>query len=247
MKQQINYIKKVNIYKPTFPLWLTVLFKTIFISFIICCAFVAVFSFIYIYTPVDGLSMVPTLNAQCYDEEQNKISNSLADYVYINRFASCDYGDIIVAKNPSSDYVVKRLIAKGGDKIAIVQIVHETKDPTYKVLLQKSGSSKIEELEEAYLEAGVSMDSTYINLCAYLHENSNKCEVVSTRFGQTTFLKLNNDEIFFLGDNRSRSVDCSKYGPVSSSNYVGRVDIIVHEGKNNLNEIFAYFWKKIFG
>lgn len=247
MKQkQVNYIKNVNIYKPELPLWLGVLLRTIFISFIICCAFVAVFCFIYIYTPVDGPSMLPTLNSQCYDENLKKIDSSLPDYVYINRFASSDYGDIIVAKNPSSNYVVKRLIAKGGDRIAIVKIGSDD-SPVYKIVLNKKDKTTFEELEETYLPSNTSLEGTFTKFQNYLLENKNKTETLTTRFGATKFLKLKDDEIFYLGDNREKSTDCSEYGPIPSSNYIGRVDIVVHEGKNSFSTIFLYFWHKIFG
>jgi signal peptidase I len=52
----------------------------------------------------------------------------LADSVYINRYTGYARGDIVVFNNPSSSatsrHVVKRLIATGGDKIAIAAITN---------------------------------------------------------------------------------------------------------------------------
>ncbi len=253
MKNKINYIKKVNIYKPSIPLWLLNLLKSIFITFIICCAFVAVFSFIYICTSVDGVSMYPTINALSYDKDGNRIEGAQLDSVYINRFASCDYGDIIIINNPpeslSNKYVIKRLIAKGGDKIAIAPVTNEIipESRTYKVFIIKKGSSKIEVLEETYLDKNISLYKAYKQFDAYRLENEEKFIKLNTEFGYVNFLNIKEDELFYLGDNREDSKDCSKYGAVNISHYVGRVDIIVYGGKNNFSYIFLYFWNKIFG
>ena len=248
--KKINYIKNVNIYKPEFPLWAMILFKTIFITFITCCAIVAVFSFVYLYTPVDGPSMLPTLNAQCYDNEGNLIDGTQTDSVYINRFGQADYGDIIVAKSPDGKYVIKRLIAKEGDRIAIAPVTFEPppSERTYKIFLIKSNSSEVEILDETYLAEGTSLYKTYSNLESYRDKNPNRFEKITVgSFGQIYFLNIYENEIFYLGDNREDSRDCSEYGPNVESNYIGRLDIIIHESKNNFSQIFLYFWHKIFG
>ena len=250
-RKKINYIKKVNIYKPEFPLWAMILFKTIFITFIICCAVVAVFSFVYVCTPVDGPSMLPTLNAQQYDEEGNLIEGSSNDSVYINRFGAADYGDIIVAKSPvDGKYVIKRLIAKEGDKVAVVAITNEIfpANRTYKVMLIKSGQSEVEILDEPYLEEGTSLYQTYYNFTNYRSLNPERFTQIDVgNYGQVYFLTLNDGEFFYLGDNREDSRDCAEYGPNTENNYVGRVDIIVHESENHFSQIFLYFWHLIFG
>lgn len=250
MKQQkINYIKKVNIYKPEFPLWAMILFKAIFITFIVCCAIVAVFSFIYIYTPVEGPSMLPTINSQCFDENNQLIEGTTTDSVYINRFAKATYGDIIVSRKDGK-YVIKRLIAMGGDKIAIAPITNELipSERTYKIFLIKAGKTDVEILQEPYLLDESSLYRTYEKFETYRSNNLNRFEKISVEgYGTLNFLSLKEDEIFYLGDNRIDSKDCSDYGPNTINNYVGRVDIIVYESKDNFSQIFLYFWHKIFG
>ena len=247
--QKINYIKNVNIYKPEFPLWAMILFKAIFITFIVCCAVVAVFSFIYIYTPVEGPSMLPTINNQCFDENNYPVEGSSVDSVYINRFVKPTYGDIIVAKK-NGKYVIKRLIAMGGDKIAIAPITNEIlpSEKTYVIFLIKKDSNKIEILNENYLADEMSLFKTFQKFEELKKNNTENFEKIKTEeFGYLDFLNIKENEIFYLGDNREDSKDCSDYGPNSINNYVGRVDIIVKESKNNFSYIFLYFWKKIFG
>ncbi len=253
MKQKINYIKKVNIYKEKFPLWAVILFKSLFITFIICCSFVAVFSFIYTCTPVSGQSMLPTLNSQKYTESGEEIEDAPQDSVYINRFAEADYGDIIVMVNPETSlknkYVIKRLIAKGGDKVGIAAVTNESSPAyrTYKVFRIKKDSNIVEILDESYLSDDVNMYFPYVYFNEYRNENPKKFEEIETSFGNVWFLKVNENELFYLGDNRALSNDCASYGAVSKDKYVGRVDIIAYESKDHFSYIFLYFWHKIFG
>ena len=254
MKQQkINYIKKVNIYKEKFPLWAVLLFKSVFITFIICCAFVAVFSFIYTCTPVDGKSMLPTLNVQKYDDLGEEIESAPKDSVYINRFAEADYSDIIVMVNPNASlknrYVIKRLIAKGGDKVGIGAVTSESSPAyrTYKVFLIKKGTNVVEVLDEPYLAEGTDMYFSFCYMNEYRRDNEEKFQEIETSFGDVWFLSVAENELFYLGDNRHFSLDCSTYGAQSKDNYVGRVDIIAYESKDYFSYIFLYFWHKIFG
>lgn len=249
--KNINYIKQVNIYKGRMPTWASMLLKAIFITFLICCAFVAVFSFIYICTPVNGASMQPTINAQCKYLGEKEISGNKPDSVYINRFATPTYGDIIVVNKQShnGEYIIKRLIAKGGDKIAIEPI-----GSGYKILLIKKDTNIIEELQENYLAKDTSLKTIYSKFKAYREPNiekdylgnEDKFETITYNGQDCHFLKIDEDEIFYLGDNRSNSTDCSEYGAYKKSKCVGRVDIIVKGSENNFSYIFLYFWHKIF-
>lgn len=245
MKQKVNYIKNVNIYKNALPLWVTVLLKSIFITFLICCTFVAIFSFIYIKTTVEGPSMFPSLNASC-DYQGGMLVEGERDIVYINRFVDCNYGDIIVVKNPQDaieeKHVIKRLIAKGGDKVAVVE-----SNDTFKIAVIKKDSEAIEILEEEYL-IDISINS-YSNLKYTNLKNREeiKTKSIETIYGKVDFIEIPEGQIFYLGDNRANSLDCFDYGSVSHDKYVGRVDIIAKEGKQTFSYIFLYYWHKIFG
>ncbi len=253
--KQINYIKKVNIYRNETPLWLKTLLKAIFITFLICCLFVAIFDFIYSCTPVDGKSMYPTLNSLVYDDNGNEIEAELADSVYINRYAGYERGDIGVFLNPSSSstskHVVKRIIATGGDKIAIAATTNYSSESenTYKIFLIKNGSTSFEILPESYLPTETSLYSTFLDFKEYRLNNPSKFSPVSSStYGMLYFLTLAENEVFILGDNRSlnNSYDSADYGPVPAQKYVGRVDIIAYKSQNHFSYIFLYFWNKIF-
>ena len=85
--------------------------------------------------------MFPSLNASCV-YQGGTLAEGERDIVYINRFVDCEYGDIIVVKNPQDaiqeKYVIKRLIAKGGDKVAVVQ-----NNDQFKLAIIKNGSPAI--------------------------------------------------------------------------------------------------------
>lgn len=259
--RQINYIKKVNIYRKEMPIWFRNILKTFFITFLIFCLFITSFTFIYYYTPVEGESMYPTLNEAYYSGHFDNIST---DSVYINRFANYSRGNIVIFNKPSelsSNYVVKRLIATGGDKLAIAPITNFSNESQniYKIFIIKNGSSIVEILSETYLSEisqATKLYHTYLDFTNYrvniAHEEGfttiNNIKVNGINYGSIHFLTLKNDQVFLLGDNREHngSFDSADYGPVPSSKYVGRVDIIAYQSANNLEHVVSYFWHKIF-
>ena len=90
----------------------------------------------------------------------------------------------------------------------------------------------------------------YFSFCymnEYRRDNEEKFQEIETSFGNVWFLSVAENELFYLGDNRHFSLDCSTYGAQSKENYVGRVDIIAYESKDHFSYIFLYFWHKIFG
>ncbi|MEG1499925.1 MAG: S26 family signal peptidase, partial [Clostridia bacterium] len=50
------------------------------------------------------------------------------------------------------------------------------------------------------------------------------------------FITIPEDSIFYLGDNRAKSEDCSKYGPVKVEHIIGKVELIIKESKNIFGE-----------
>ena len=229
------------------PLALLAILKTLFILFIICCTVVAISNFINSGTMVVGYSMTPTLNN--YEDE------NIHDYVYVNRFAKYTYGDLIVVNNPqdndSGRNVIKRVIALGNDKIAIVRTDTSSAPQEkgfYKIVLIKNGGEK-EFLQEDYIDENQSLYPAYLefqNLIA--KKNLQGAEV--EKIDGISFLKIQEGYIFFMGDNRGNSgtsVDCLDYGPVLANKVVGKVNIIVYQNKNHITYIFDYYVKKIFG
>ena len=248
-RKEIKYIKRVNIYKREMPFWLHAIIKALFIFFMIICLAVVIFNFIHIGTPVYGESMYPTLNG--YENPET------VDTVYINKYAGYTNGDMIVIQNPENNsnankYVIKRLIANGGDKIAIVRTDNggvSATNGTYAIQLIKKGSKTPEILKENYLEANSTLYFSYIEFHKLLNKNNFSGGQIVNING-VTYLEIYEDYIFYMGDNRSSeasSKDCLEYGPIAKNKVVGKVDIIVYESKNHFNQILNHYVNAIFG
>ncbi len=155
---------------------LTVLF------FILVSALIVTVNTWYIKVVVDGSSMYPTLQ-----NEQVVTVSTVDDY---------DYGSIIVIKDElKNDWIVKRVIAKGGDTVKI---------ENGKVYLRKQGTNSFIELQEDYLADSV---KTY-------PANNKESEIYHVL----------EDEIFYLGDNRRVSEDSrGEFGTCEESQVVGVV------------------------
>lgn len=145
-----------------------------------CCILAAIFilflilnSVVFMRVQVEGPSMENTLFT--------------GDIIVANKLKTADYGDIVIisGEKANGDLLVKRVIAKGGDKL---------KFDGGKVYLKKSGESEYVLLEETYLKTS---DSTYI----YEGGIALLYPVVKT---------VPEGEIFYMGDNREDSTD-SRY------------------------------------
>lgn len=221
MKQKLDY--KTLIYSNS-GFGVTLLSNAISLFFIVLSLFFICFSITYISVPVEGTSMQPLLNP--HGQEEN-------DIVYINKFASFTRGDIVVIKQPneSGKYIIKRIIAVGGDTIKIIpgnspsgyvlvlngEIIDESAYLyEYKVNIDKGGTDrtyqKMQNLQYAYPDL----------------------------FNDKDELVVPKGYIFALGDNRGVSVDSSELGPFKSESVVGKVDHIIKDGDNEL----IYFFNK---
>ena len=190
------------------------------IFLILCTVILALsvfFNITYSIAPVYGESMQPTLNNNFV------IGDSASqDRVVLNYLKKCNKGDIIIVKRANNSegyiYVIKRLIAVGGDTV-------EVKD---------NGDVFVNDvlLNEDYTNNTKSV--TYSNM---LELKNSKPELFN---GNKLVVPKNH--IFYLGDNRGNSWDCSKYGPVKKSNLIAKVDFIIKSGEN----IFVSILKQIF-
>ena len=192
--------------------------------FLTLCAVVIFFNLTHEYHIVSGSSMVPTLN------------NGSTDGVFVSKIKSYSRGDIIVADKGEKDekgnniFVIKRLIAVGGDKIKITTI-----DGYCRVVLKIEGEQEVV-LDEPYL-----LDYSVNNGLNVRFEKMISDCLLST--DEQGFLEIGQDEIFYLGDNRLVSNDCSVYGPKKKSLVVGKVDYIAYGNTN----VYWQVIKQVFG
>ena len=199
------------------------------IIIIAVCAVIIFFNFTHIYYNVLGPSMSPTLN--------NGVSRSdeCIDGVMVSKIKSFTCGDIIVIDKNETDidgnekYVIKRLIAEGGDKITVKKV-----DGYYRIIIIKAGSSESELLQEQYitdLSINENLYTKFQNLISGGNVNVD---------GE--YLVVGDDEVFYLGDNRANSTDCSVYGPVKRSFVVGKVDYIIYGNTNAYVQVLKQFF-----
>ena len=188
----------------------------------LCVLFFAVtiiFNVSYSVAPVSGLSMYPTINdSYVYGDSDSQ------DRVVLNYIKNYKRGDIIVAKKTyEADgeayiYVIKRLIAVGGDRL------------TFDI----SGNIYIngELLVEDYVNSNK----------AGLYNKIQNLKAVKPEFFEGEELVIPKNYVFYLGDNRGASTDCSNFGPVKSNEIVAKADFLIRSGEN----FFLSILKQIF-
>lgn len=169
-------------------------FSALFTECIIIALFVFLNAFVFSCVIVSGSSMYPTLEN--------------GDVLIMNRAKTPDYGDVVVidkvksvSKNGevSYEWLIKRVIAKGGDTVDI-------KDGG--VWLKKADEDEFYLLEENYVSDGNA---------TVAEKHGGKNEI--TEYPYT----VPEDEIFFLGDNRGSSMDSRYYGTCKEKDVVGVV------------------------
>lgn len=151
------------------------------ILFLFIFGFRLAFTVLYHGVVVSGSSMNPTLLD--------------GDFLYVNAYASPDYGDIVVidVENYEGEYhfsgsfIIKRVIGMEGDRIYCIDGA---------VYISYAGT-----------ETFVLLDEPYIN------NPTNSFPVVT----------VGKNELFVLGDNRSVSLDSRRVGCFSEANFYGVV------------------------
>ena len=201
---------------------------SVIVFFALISSLIAGFFVFYIRTPVNGTSMVPTLNIE-YEATSQK------DIIYVNRFNKGRIGDIVVLDLRQhiefEDYTVKRLVAEEGD---IVNIIFDNQSLTYNLVV----NGEIVE-SKPNKQFGYNTYSCFQQYVSY-HQDSDR--VIKNDQNKIEGIIIKSGEIFVLGDNWDVSKDSSTVGPISKSAIVGRVDIIV---KPTQNEILTVL-KRIF-
>ena len=199
----------------------------IFLFLCVClCTLTIFFNVTYSIAPVSGFSMYPTLN--------NYTTYSKHDRVVLNYIKAYHKGDIIVAKKIYDDeehfiYVIKRLIATGGDSIEI----------------KENGDVYVndQKLDESYVtsEYKTATYEAFIKLKEGTNPNFDEKNDFTSWF-EDGKLVLKPGYVFYLGDNRGGSTDCSIYGPVKEDNIIAKVDFVIKDGENT----FVSILKQIF-
>lgn len=191
------------------------------------CGIIIFFNVTHEYHTVCGSSMTPTLN-----------NESSTDGVFVNRIKHYTRGDIIVARSGEVDtqtgeekIIIKRLIAIGGDKLAIREI-----DGYNRIVIIYNDSDEEKVLEEPYL-SGYSVN---FDLKERFYNMVKERDLSLDSQG---FITIAGDDLFFLGDNRRVSKDCSIYGPKSKKNVIGSVDFIAYGNTH----IYWQVIKQVFG
>lgn len=186
------------------------------------------------YYPISGVSMQPLLNPNGINE----------DYVYIMKGQdNIDYGDIIIYSRKMEDnktrLVIKRVIALAGDNVMIKQ----NKNGQYRLFIQYNSQGEFVEQYESYIEDKSVYESMFTQ---FYNEGTGK--VFSKDADDNKYLHIDENKIFYLGDNRTSSTDCLDYGAQKCENIIGEVKYIVRKNSQRVWQVIQqilgiYKWK----
>ncbi|MCL2621810.1 MAG: signal peptidase I, partial [Firmicutes bacterium] len=178
-------------------------------------------SFVFSVNPVEGTSMMQTLNANSRVIIDGEVVNYryIEDQVVINKMQKPKIGDIFVIENQTArdlEWHIKRLIAVAGDTIHL-----ERKDGQYYVY--RNG----EQLIEPYLDEedgwGIMDGSNYDLFYAFQTGSRTASGFEWQKYFENGKLVVPSGYIFYLGDNRQTSSDSIELGPQPESKVVGTV------------------------
>lgn len=197
----------------------------VIIPFALLWSLISGFNIIYTRAPVNGLSMYPTLN------EQFEITNK-NDVVYINNFGKFYKNDIVVMdlrKHPDfGNFTIKRLIATSGDVVSIaIESNHYALRVNNELIYTKEFNEGL---------------NTYLSFENYTKEHMYQTSRVLKLDNGGYGVKVNQGEVFVLGDNWNVSKDSAMVGPVSQKTILGKVRFIIHSNQNE----FISILKQIF-
>ena len=178
----------------------------IVLLFLLLCRVLFVAQYCGIY--VVGSSMSPTLTGASSADEAG------GDYLYADRYAEPDYGDIVVVEKSNGDRIIKRVIALGGDSVYIERGV---------VYIMYAGTDEYVALEESYVAEGNNDPEDPIN----------NAEVTYVPEGY----------MYLLGDNRNKSNDSRnpEYGCFSESALVGVITDWSLKYKEIFTAVYTFF------
>lgn len=220
--ENTNYQKRldrIHDAKNTFPICAFCIVFLIFIGFLLYNS-LAYINSCEIYSVI-GTSMYPTINQNLTVEDKGIVDTKILPKV----------NDIImytIKIDGKDTNITKRLIAVAGDKLTMVDEIGD--DGLHRYYLQKisSGTTVPFAVEEDYVSDKSGLKKTYDKFQVLYTKEGIQTEVID---GQT-YIVVPDGYIFFLGDNRLTSNDCSNMGPQSLDGYRGRLVYLIREGKN---------------
>ncbi|MBQ9795973.1 MAG: signal peptidase I [Clostridia bacterium] len=212
--------------------------SSILVVLIFVCSFISLvnisFYFLYTETNVRGFSMQPTINMHVASATEE------GDRIFINQHQIGNVNDIVVAKVDWFDsYIIKRMVGKAGDKI-------EIKDETTHYALYVNDcllytKDKYGENTPFQKSGSYGYFESYLNFLT----NPEFANYVETD-GENTYIKLDENEYFLMGDNWGHTLDCLSKGPIKENNIIGKVELIIDVTNDNPFTPFNFFIKKIF-
>lgn len=189
-----------------------VLVALVFIVLLFELYFSATYSGIYIVHS----SMRPTLVGA---ESEDVIGG---DYVYVNKNSKPDYGDVVVVYDGKNNYLIKRLIAFGGDTVKL---------DMGQLYIKYGGQNEFTRVEESYIHPD------------YCNPGLAKNTYPRDRDGYL----VPEGEIFLLGDNRNDSIDSRNYGSFPIENVDGVVTEWSINHKSFCTSLYNFFEFKLPG
>ncbi|MCM1234054.1 MAG: signal peptidase I [Ruminococcus flavefaciens] len=143
------------------------------------------------------------------------IADTGGDYVYANRYAKPDYGDIVVVLRSDGTTIIKRVIAKGGDTVKLTRgVLH----------IKYAGQEDYELIEEDYID------------------EENNTPVLNTFPAGGGGHLVEENCLFLLGDNRNVSVDSRESGDFPLDSVLGVVAEWSVNGKGFFTALHKYFY-----
>ncbi len=167
---------------------------------------VAEISFNMRYTSilVDGRSMLPTLVGAENGEG--------GDFIFIDTTISPTYGDIVVVRRADGSFIIKRVVAFGGDTV---------KSEAGVLSIKYKGSETFEDKDEPYLSP-----------------EYNRPELLKNSFSEHL---VEEGKMFLLGDNRNESADSRLNGDYPLKDVVGVVPEWALRRKAQITAFYTYF------
>lgn len=189
---------------------LNILLNALIVLVVLVLTVEIVFTMNYSGVYIVHSSMRPTLTGA---DSEDVIGG---DYVYVNKNAEADYGDIVVVSVDNNGFFIKRAIAFGGDTVKLVK---------GELYIKYKGDSEFTRVDEPYI------------FPEYNHPNLKKNNFHANDGGYV----VPDGHFFLLGDNRNDSSDSRELGSFQISRLDGVVTKWSLEHKAFLTALHNYF------